>query len=125
MDLTIDKAIAYHRQLWDWLSENPEKEKEDWPGWNDFYEKYPDYKWRSTFCFACFMDKDCEECVLEWPGMDCTDMNNLGDLKGLAQCWQNAKDDKDTRVSLARQIRDLPVRYPAETWNPLEAWRDA
>ena len=116
MDLTIDKAIEYHRELWGWLSENPKKEKWDWPGWNGLEYLNPGYH---EHCFACIMSKDCDECLLVWPGTGCCN----DDRNGLFMRWEQAKGKK--RSALAIQIRDLPVREEPETWNPLEAWRDA
>lgn len=134
MDLTIDKAVAYHRQLWDWLSKNPDKKKKDWPGWElikrDYPEAYATTSIQSVRCFACLvtcemMNNSCYLCILEWPGHDCEEMELNKDLDGLFSLWVRAYGNPFICSYIATQIRDLPVRCPAETWNPLEAWRDA
>ena len=58
-----------HKALWNWLAENPDKEKEDWPGFNEL-RYVPDNE-----CFACQYVWDgggyirCHEyCPLIWPG---------------------------------------------------------
>lgn len=121
MALTIEKSIEYHRELWNWLAENPKNDKEDWPGWKRVFKKYPELmKSRhivSFCCFACYATKqitpgDCADCVLEWPGKDCFD-DKPDDEKGLYLRWYNAKTPK-TSKKLAIQIRDLPVRKPRE-----------
>ena len=101
-----------HKSLWDWLSMNPDKNKEDWPGWitngGTIYRVLAD-------CFACEYDEDgeCKEvCPLEWPKMkketfyDC-----LGDLFGKYRTEDNPK----RRSILAGKIRDLKVRKGVET----------
>jgi len=107
MKLTKEKALELHRELWDWLSKNPEKRKSQWPGWVNY-----DSEWArgNQFCFACAGSPNaCEECLLEWPGVDCCNDVEEGDDKGLFMLWDNTSDPvKHTR--LAEQIRDLPLR---------------
>lgn len=121
MDLTLEKSIEYHRELWGWLAENPASNKEDWPGWKQVFEKYPELMESghivSSRCFACYATKQiafggCADCVLEWPGEDCFD-DKPDDEKGLFLRWEYAKTLK-TSKKLAIQIRDLPVRKPRE-----------
>lgn len=97
-----------HRQLWKWLSLHPEKDKEDWVGW----------EWNggtvdavSCECFACDYDDmlsmDCSDCPLDFP------LNREGKPKcsngGLWRQWEKAKDPQE-RTRLALAIMDLPVR---------------
>lgn len=106
MELTKDEAIRLHRELWDWLSKNPDKEKWDWSGWED----YSEIEVRSMqFCFACAYSKGgCDECLLEWPGIDCCDNEGV-DGEGIFNIWDGSANNAE-RIRLAEQIRDLPVR---------------
>lgn len=121
MGLTLEKSIEYHRELWNWLAENPASYKEDWPGWEQVIKEYPELATRveiaGSHCFACyaahrFTPSDCFDCVLDcvlaWPGEDCWN-DNPGDGEGLFSRWDDAKTP-ETRKELAMQIRDLPVR---------------
>lgn len=63
-----------HKELWNWLAQNPEKSKEDWPGWKRYgYEK--EEMGNYHFCFACkavnhsvLSDSNllCDFCPLDW-----------------------------------------------------------
>jgi hypothetical protein len=100
--------LTCHRNLWNWLADNPDKRKNDWPGW----EKYIDPS-DGLWCFACNPDgaaNDCEhECPLIWPGGCCVDDENFG----LFNIWEGC-NDIDTRFKLARLIANLPVREGVE-----------
>ena len=101
--------IKSHIELWDWLAENPDKEKDDWPGWErfDFDESYLE---ELSYCFACMYDAEkggdyCVNCLFEWPdNYRCEDSYDSPFVK-----WQNAKQNK-TRTKYAKQVRDLPIR---------------
>lgn len=99
-----------HKELWDWLAKNPDKNKYDWPGWGFNGGKHV----ATRGCFACKYvvyrygwDKkdDCENCPLVWPNDIYCDENSDESLYG---AWRNETDLKK-RSELARQIRDLPV----------------
>jgi hypothetical protein len=48
--------------LWDWLSNNPGKDKPDWPEWNDIFIQYGNI---ICNCFACHLCmQDCTSCPL-------------------------------------------------------------
>jgi hypothetical protein len=93
---------THHKELWNWLAENPYDEKCDWPGW---YYNGGKVDYAESDCFACESScNDCEECPLIWPkNINCFDMH------GLYQRWL-LSDDTEERKKLAEQIRDLPVR---------------
>jgi len=106
--LTDQERIKAHRQLWNWLADNPWKEKEDWPGWKLNGGEYEDL--HPYYCFMCIhMDgmPMCHLCLLEWPE------NNYGTKKcidgGLFSQWIDAETD-ETRINCARQIAELPVK---------------
>lgn len=108
MELTKDEAVRLHRELWDWLSKNPNEDKEDWPGWKDFDE---DKVRANIHCFACAFtgNNPCRECLLVWPGMDCCSGEERGDNRGIYSIW-GREANFDERTRFAEQIRDLPVR---------------
>lgn len=49
-----------HRQLWQWLADNPEKYKGDWPGWAGYPDVYAQQQ-----CFACY-GHTCYTCPCHW-----------------------------------------------------------
>lgn len=95
----------HHRELWDWLSKNPDKGKEDWVGWKYNGGTVGEVK---AGCFACEADSkesgDCESCpICEFDGQ-C--------LNGLYHRWNNSTGEQ--RSKYAAQIRDLPLRTDIE-----------
>lgn len=112
--LTKDEAIRLHREMWDWLSENPDKEKVDCPTiekWLEDNEDYPD-----SDCFCCeynlvqtyeYEEEGCAHCPLKWPSKETAFQCERN--SGLYKRWAYS-DDPLERAALAAQIRDLPVR---------------
>lgn len=121
--------IDDHKRLWNWLAENPDKNKWDWPWWDNTvsYEDDTDFK-RShphTFkgdlieanCFACessigiveAFDEDSDDyieifiCPLQ---IRCNKL--IGQcLNGLYNNWDGTKD-LTQRSAIALQIANLP-----------------
>lgn len=93
-----------HKALWNWLSKNPQRFKDEWPGWRSRGVK----GWSS--CLACeYSDCNCDKCPLIWDieyGGRCNDSYRPYRLWKLAR----NKEDWDEVVRLAAQIRDLPVK---------------
>lgn len=114
MKLTKKKAIELHRRLWDWLVQNPMKEKWDWSNWEKNGGDIPKCK---NDCFLCGYvinqpggadddgNPDCELCPLDWPKGSCV----FWDDGGLFNKWAYAKTPK-TKKKYAILIRDLPER---------------
>ena len=97
-----------HKNLWDWLSKNPDKEKDDWSGWEFNGGSFSKV---SAGCFACqYQDEmielgPCEEtCPLIWPTSPCEEFYD----------WDSERNHAE-RKRLAGIIRDLPVREGVET----------
>lgn len=42
-----------HKELWNWLANNPGKNKHKWPGWEHFTEEELEIIDRDSYCFAC------------------------------------------------------------------------
>lgn len=97
-----------HKALWNWLADNPNKDKRDWPGWEQFCA--------TDDCFACEYvgqggcpGMNCgRKCSLIWPDGTC------GKNIGLFHQWEDAEGIFKKRSALAAQIRDLPVREGVE-----------
>jgi len=111
--LSDEERISLHRELWLWCSENPDKDKTDWPKWRHNGGKYPmdDLKTAHAACFLC--GKSC--CLLEWPGNHCFGIKD--EVNGLYSQWfrLNGKKSKlAERAELALQIAQLPERSPDE-----------
>ena len=119
-----------HKEMWTWLSENPEKEKDDWPGWESNGGEYP---FAAFWCFACQyalskvkkdsedsgLDEDdaqdrCVRCGLDWP--DNGDQNDFF-CQGYYGVYNNWCEEKNfgTKAILALQIANLPVKDGVET----------
>ena len=107
LGLQKNEYVSLHRELWGWLSENPDKSKEEWTGWEKFD---PEEVNAYTFCFACaFTDiSPCRDCLLIWEGEGCCNIKPF-DCNGLFKQWEY-EEDFPRRTSLAAKIRDLPVR---------------
>lgn len=92
-----------HRELWQWLADNPDKEKSDWPRWKingGDYDVYGD-------CFACEFFKDvlCHDCDLYIKSII---------ISGEPVCQNNGfygqwklESIQEQRSALALQIKDL------------------
>ena len=108
-DPTVFNHTA-HVQLWTWLADNPDRTKEDWPGW-DYYKR------QDNDCFACTVSRAlCHEaqspreyfdvchryCPLKWP-------RNKPCYAGVYGIWCD-NDNYKVRRKLAQYIANLPVK---------------
>lgn len=122
--------LTRHKELWNWLAENPGMQKVEWPGWDEI-EDWDDEMYPDNNCFACEYLKDvvisdgeeyyeldpilCEkQCPLIWPeGRTCTER-----YYSLYREWDNYNSQEDFYEEasvLAKQIAELPVREGIET----------
>lgn len=97
-----------HKELWNYLAENPTKQKEDWPEWKVNGGKYSRVDGN---CFACefTIDSTCCDCPLIWPNNYCAGYN------GLYSKWAKEGISLEERTSSALQIANLPVKEGIET----------
>lgn len=100
---------AAHVELWTWLADNPDKGKDDWPGWEKNGEDFGVYDNTEIVarCFLCEAMQSsctpCEECPLTDDGLpDCYATGSL------FQQWARARKagDYNTAQKLAMKIRD-------------------
>ena len=102
---TKEDYIAKHKELWNWLSENPDKTKEDWPGWK--INEHMDNN-----CFLCgYVDMvvggGCFDCPISWGRTEmCTD-----DYPKLSYylLYEGALKLKD-KATYAKIIANLPEK---------------
>ena len=91
-----------HREMWNWLAENPEKRETDWLEDNG----YIDSERLIRGCFACEeCGGVCDECPLDSRVIGCED--------GLFQVWDMTTDPV-TKIRLAEVIANLPWRKADE-----------
>ena len=105
-----------HKKLWNWLAENPDKDKEDWPEWK---KNGGGVEESIRHCFACAYEAvhnedSCHTCPLIWPH------NYEGDfvcdgMDGLWANWYESEGDIADRTKYALQIANLPVKDGVET----------
>ena len=102
-----------HKELWNYLAENPTEYKVSWPGWEWNGGKY---KKVNSYCFACefTLGGTCCNCPLIWPGGYCTYEYNTSNY-GLYRKWVEENISLEKRTSLALKIANLPVRDGVET----------
>lgn len=117
MKLTRDEAIRLHRELWDWLTRNPDKKKMDWPRWKNFGSM-------NGYCFFCewalyqggttrSADPYCLNCPAVFTPNGKKPSSFHGCLGGLFNAWDDSQGDLQTRARLAAQIRDIPIKGEA------------
>lgn len=63
-DEKLERRKKLHKELWVWLSKNPDKSKIDWPGWKKLREE--EFHYGIALCFACdtahdFLQKFCKD----------------------------------------------------------------
>ena len=109
--LTKEETIEKHRELWDWLSKNPDKWKFDWPKWS---KNGGEVERLLNYCFACEYAGQIKEegnicfyCPLDWPGVNC--ILGIREERGLYRDYREEKNPYK-RKKLAEQIRDLPEK---------------
>jgi len=92
---------SLHRELWQWLSDNPEKDKYQWIQWRSNDGTVEDIP---GDCFACNYGNGCRECPLEHTHVE------LRCLGGTYERWEQNEGNPQERTRLALVIRDLPVK---------------
>jgi len=101
-----------HKKLWEWLANNPNKFKSDWPGWKGNGGTYQ-IDW--SLCFACqYTDPDigCGSCPLDTDTDPDNDYDSVYCLGGLFWLWMRSAGEE--KKSLALQIANLPLKEGVE-----------
>lgn len=115
----------WHIELWNWLADNPTKEKGDWFNlkYNGLYKNEVHCE-----CFACqlanyesFSWDNCKKCPIKWGNevtgqidMYCLSDINESSIDTLFDKWILEKDLQQ-RSEYARQIANLPWDEQEET----------
>ena len=100
--------------MWDWLANNPEMDKEDWPEWEMNGGEYDDYE-TNSLCFACQYDSEARK-----PNQNCSccpiEIGDCNTENSLYNSWYHAQYVGDTKVVVecAEKIRDAKVKEGVE-----------
>lgn len=105
-------AIAQFRRMWRWLAEHPGKDKDDWPEWKENGGKIPDYLNDCSLCEHKRQNygfngrsSDCwNDCIIVWPGKNCTT-----DISSPFLSWHYPNSLK-AKAKLAKAVSELPER---------------
>ncbi|MBP2663769.1 MAG: hypothetical protein H6Q71_1717 [Firmicutes bacterium] len=92
-----------HKELWNWLADNPDKEKYQWP---KFIGNGGDISIPSHYCFACCYAKHCYDIYFDCPLKFKMYKNDC--LGGMYYYYEEAVGEK--RSIYARLIANLPVK---------------
>lgn len=102
-----------HKELWNWLADNPDKKKHEWPEWDFNGGKHKEIMGE---CFACqyamsikLINETCKKCPL----VEHYEKGNTC-LNGLFNQWDYECQNLQKRSGFARQIANLPVREGVE-----------
>lgn len=130
MKSDFDKLIQRHQEMWNWIANKIEEDKDtnldiaDFGDYKSLYLKSQGYDERYVYydCFMCdyvirkhkiYDGKRCYWCLLKWPSTctkyPCEDAEFEGDDLGLyCRFWRS--DDWEEAAQLAKQIANLPVK---------------
>lgn len=95
----------WHRELWNWLADNPDKKKSDWVKLQNFTEEERKELVGDGSCFACMystriIDNDgCRDCPI------CDIKRGYSCLNGLFMEWETSEGFK--RAQVAHEIANL------------------
>ena len=105
----LEESERLHKELWNWLSENPMKEE---------VNQHVDTCYHAKS--ACsFTDGHCTSCPINW-GENCTCMYDAEKQEmGLIYKWGQS-ENPEQRAELARKIRDLPWKFREEGNNVIK-----
>lgn len=119
MQLTREEAIANHRKMWNWISDETER-WEDCTTKSDYFNTFFDLPIPRNGCYCCEYARNiikysvCSVCPLLWGSSfaTCIFDGSKDDKRGLYVQWERACENKDWQKSahLARFIANLPER---------------
>lgn len=104
MARTKKQLKALHVELWNWLAENPEKSKDDWPRW-EFNRGT--IKEAENLCFACEAadvptKNNCDGCTCSWGEYSTCEPDEDG--YSIYEEWKRKTGEERTKYAL--QVRD-------------------
>lgn len=118
--------ITAHKELWEWLMENPESHASEWPEWWKHQAIKKDYSQGLQHNFAClYVDQnelDCLACPFEWVDLEDKERaeEKLDDsqpypcLRTGSPYYEWLLSRPKEREWLAEKIRDLSVKEGTE-----------
>ena len=107
-----EDAKRNHKELWDFIVNNPERTEREWPGWESNGGYVDDI---FNHCFACYIARKlvkrspcgstCEFCPINWEyGIRCVDNTSLW-----SQYMNRFRaNDYEAVKKIATLIRDIP-----------------
>lgn len=125
MELTKLKALEICRDVWKWIEENPDKDKDDWGGWEKLgYKKDNSNEYIMNNCPCCEFASmgslwNCNRCLLLdlWKSYDKTGklLNNcICEYIGPYRDWLYARTSDDRKqaaheiwVAAEKKIKEL------------------
>ena len=84
--------------MWNWLTDNPDKKKKDWPGWQmDYSDLFS--KEGENHCFLCGYvsntpEEECFNCPLDWGATE-TCLNTDTEPASYFSLYCDAKTEKE------------------------------
>jgi hypothetical protein len=102
----FDRSL--HKELWMWLSENPECDKNEWPQWKHNGGTIDNV---GSLCFACFSCVECRDCPLVW--IERTGSGYCHSFRSPYNSWIGTEVSSE-RSRLAKEIAELPVKDGVE-----------
>ena len=114
MKLTREEAIRKHRELWNWIADETERQQ-DFVSKEEYYYEHPEVTQPLNLCFCCqYVDErsdynasDCLAlCPIKWKSGHC---ENFGTEY---REWRHAEDWLEA-AKYARIIANLPERSDA------------
>ena len=113
--MTKKECIKNHRIMWNWLADNPDKGKQDWPGWED-------EGLVRNHCFLCEYtishNLPCKECLVDWG----TIPNHCGSYYAPYTQYQKT-EDLSKKAYYARKIANLKERERDYLKEKRELWK--
>ena len=100
--MNLTEMLKGHRTMWDWLVKHPRSTKK---GWYTLNLHYPDiHEIRNyTYCFPCAYAKgNCVHCPMKWD-------RTCNRFRSVYHKWYYATSII-TKIELAKQIRDVPLK---------------
>ncbi len=107
---TKRETLRLHKKMWNWLAENSERQKRDWPDWEELLVI------NATHCLACLYDNQkgsvtaakCQNCPIDWEiSKSHPEVHVYMCEASLYGCWRRLPLEDKRRSILAKKIANL------------------